>query len=146
VPFSRVFTSPLRRAFDTCRIAGLADRATLDEDLVEWDYGECEGKTAEQIRATDPGWNIWDSGVRGGETVEQVGARVDRVLARAIAVPGDVALVAHAHLLRILAARWIGLAPIGGRYFALHTASISILGRDPVVTQWNDISHLRTSQ
>jgi len=142
--FAAVLTSPLRRARDTCRIAGYEASAQVDDDLAEWDYGAYEGLTATQIRERRPGWNIWDGGVEGGEALEAVAVRVDRVIARVTAAPGDVALFAHAHLLRILGARWLGLPAIHGRSFALGTASLSVLGGngDRVVTHWNDVNHL----
>jgi probable phosphoglycerate mutase len=138
-----VWTSPLRRAADTAQLAGLAvDR--VDDDLVEWDYGGAEGLTTDEIRQTRPGWDVWDHGVRvfgqGGETVDDVGARVDRVIARACSVDGTVALVAHAHLLRILTARWLGLAATSGRHFTLDPAGWAVLGWErstPVVDRWN---------
>src|SRR5947208_1667488 len=105
--FSMVLTSPLRRARDTCRIAGYDDRAHTDSDLYEWDYGDYEGRTTAEIRTERQGWTIWDAGVPSGETAEEVGERTDRVIARALAASGDVALFAHAHLLRVLAARWL---------------------------------------
>ena len=138
--FARVLTSPLSRARETCRLAGLGEAAQVDADLAEWDYGTYEGRTIEQIRAEVPGWTIWTGAVPGGETLVQVGARADQVIARALAVPGDVALFAHGHVLRILAARWLGLPPAGGRFFTLDTASVSVLGHEheqPVVRAWN---------
>lgn len=138
-----VWTSPLGRAADTARLAGLAVER-IDDDLVEWDYGAAEGLTTDNIRATHPGWDIWDDGVGGlgggGETVEQVGTRTDRVITRARAVEGTVALVAHAHLLRILAARWLGLPPVAGRHFTLDPAGWAVLAwerESPVVERWN---------
>lgn len=138
--FARVLTSPLSRARETCRLAGLGEAAQVDADLAEWDYGTYEGRTIAQIRAEVPGWTIWTGAVPGGETLAQVGARADQVIARALAVPGDVALFAHGHVLRILAARWLGLPPAGGRFFTLDTASVSVLGHEheqPVVRAWN---------
>jgi probable phosphoglycerate mutase len=143
--FALVLTSPLRRARDTCRIAGYGDGARSDADLSEWDYGGYEGRTGAEIRIENPNWTLWDAGVPGGETAAEVGARVDRVLARALGTSGDVALFAHAHLLRVLAARWLSLAPAAGRSFALAAASVSVLGREseqPVIALWNDVSHL----
>jgi broad specificity phosphatase PhoE len=139
--FALVLTSPLPRARETCRLAGLAAGAELDADLAEWDYGAFEGRTSADIRKENPGWTIWSGGVPGGETAAQVGARADRVIARVTGAGGDVALFAHGHLLRILAARWLGLAAVGGRYFALDTASLSVLGREqeqPVIRSWNE--------
>ena len=138
--FSLVLSSPLSRARETCNLAGLGDRAESCEDLLEWDYGSYEGATTEEIRRSRPGWSVFAGGAPGGETLEQVGQRVDRVIARIRSTPGDVALFAHAHVLRILAARWLGLEPAGGRYFFLATASVSVLGQEretSVVRQWN---------
>jgi probable phosphoglycerate mutase len=138
--FSLVLTSPLSRARDTCALAGLGDRAESCNDLLEWDYGSYEGVTTEEIRRARPGWTVFSEGVPGGETAEQVGARVDRVIARVRTSPGDAALFAHAHVLRVLAARWLGLAPEGGRYFALAPGSVSVLGHEreaPVIVHWN---------
>jgi probable phosphoglycerate mutase len=138
--FSLVLVSPLQRARETCRLAGYAAAAQIDSSLREWDYGEDEGRTTAEIQRADPGWSLWDDGPHNGETVEQVGARADAVIARAVSAPGDVALFAHGHLLRILAARWLGLAPSAGRLFALSTATVSTLGyeRDTrVITRWN---------
>jgi probable phosphoglycerate mutase len=143
--FAAVFTSPLSRALETCRIAGLDRDAIVTDDLREWDYGVYEGRTSDEIRAGEPGWTIWTADVRGGETVDDVGRRVDRVIAAALAVDGDVALFGHGHCLRILAARWIGLAPRGGALLELSTATLSRLGWERehrVVELWNDGSHL----
>ena len=138
--FALVLTSPRARARETCRLAGLAGAAQVDDDLAEWDYGDLEGRTGAEIRADMPGWTIWSGPVPGGETAAQVGARADRVLARARAAGGDVALFAHGHLLRVAAARWLGLPPAEGRLFALDTASVSVLGLEqelPVIRSWN---------
>jgi broad specificity phosphatase PhoE len=143
--FATVLTSPLRRAHETCTSAGYATRALVDEDLSEWNYGIFEGRTTADIRAEHPGWEIWSVDVTGGESVAAVGSRADRVIARTSAAPGDVALFAHAHLLRILAARWLGLDPAAGRLFSMDPASISILGYERehrVIRLWNDVSHL----
>jgi broad specificity phosphatase PhoE len=141
------FTSPARRATVTAALAGLAD-AKEDPDLQEWDYGGYEGRTAEQIRAERPGWYLWRDGVipggagHPGETLAEVGARADAVLRRAVPLlaDGDVALVAHGHLLRVLTARWLRLEPSAGRLFRLGTALLSTLGTEhgePVITSWN---------
>ena len=138
--FALVLTSPRARARETCRLAGFAGAAQVDDDLAEWDYGDLEGRTGVEIRAGMPGWTIWAGPVPGGETAAQVGARADRVLARARAAGGDVALFAHGHLLRVAAARWLGLPPAEGRLFALDTASVSVLGLEqdlPVIRSWN---------
>lgn len=128
--FSLVLTSPLRRARETCQRAGYGDQAVVDADLCEWDYGIYEGRTTADIRAEQPGWTVWTGGVPGGETVEAVGARTDRVILRASAAKGDVVLFAHAHVLRILIARWLGLAPDLGRAFIIDTASVSVLAHE----------------
>ncbi|MDQ3898534.1 MAG: histidine phosphatase family protein [Actinomycetota bacterium] len=138
--FARVLSSPLSRALDTCRLAGLGDGAEVTGDLREWDYGEYEGRRTVEIREERPGWDLWVDGVPGGETVEEVGRRADRVIAAARDTDGPVALFAHGHLLRVLAARWIGLPPDHGRLLALSTASISVLGWEretAVVQRWN---------
>jgi broad specificity phosphatase PhoE len=135
-----VFTSPLSRARQTCELAGLASRAAVDADLVEWDYGEYEGTRTVDLRDTDPSWSIWTTSIRNGESLDEVGRRADRVLDRLRAIGGTVILFAHAHLLRILAARWCGCPPIGGSRLTLLPASVSVLGyeRDvAVIEQWN---------
>jgi len=140
-PFALVLTSPRVRARETCRLAGQGARAQVDPDLAEWDYGAYEGRTAEEIRREVPGWNIWAGAVPGGEAIGQVSDRVDRVLARVRAVTGDVALFAHGHVLRILACRWLGLPAADGRYLALDTASLSVLGHEQeqaVIRSWNE--------
>jgi probable phosphoglycerate mutase len=145
--FAAVWTSPLRRASETCALAGYGVIARPHPDLMEWDYGDYEGKTSKEIRAAVPGWRLWKDGVPGGETAAQVGARADRVLEEVRHVKGHVVLFSHGHLLRVLAARWLGLAPEEGRLFALSTASISVLGWDgeqPLLVSWNDTTHLRT--
>jgi probable phosphoglycerate mutase len=136
-----VLTSPLQRAAETCRLAGLGDVAVSREELMEWDYGGYEGRTTPEIRAEVPGWSLWRDAVPGGETAADVGHRVDRVIAELGAVDGDVALFAHGHVLRVLAARWLGLPPTEGRLFALDPATISVLGHEretPVLRRWND--------
>ncbi len=135
-----VLTSPLWRAVETCRIAGLGDRARPTEDLREWDYGEYEGLTTAQIRAERPGWTLWADGVPGGESAAAVGRRADRVIERARDAGGDVVLFSHGHLLRVLSARWVGLPPVGGRYLALDAGAVCALGWEhdaPVVSRWN---------
>jgi probable phosphoglycerate mutase len=139
--FALVLTSPLERALATCELAGFGTTAQLSDDLVEWDYGEMEGRTTEQIRADIPGWDLWRDGVVGGETLSQVSSRADRVIARVRSQPGAVLVFAHAHILRIIAARWIGLQPEVGRAFSLEPATVSVLGWEreaPVVARWND--------
>jgi len=146
-PFSLVFTSPLQRARRTCEWAGFGDRATDDPDLVEWNYGAYEGKRTAEIREQAPNWALFRDGCPGGEAVADVGARVDRVLLRLRAADGDVLVFSSGHVLRVLAARWLGLEPAAGRLFALDTATLSILGYEhnllePVVRRWNDASHV----
>jgi broad specificity phosphatase PhoE len=139
--FALVLTSPLQRAAETCRLAGLGDVALLREELMEWDYGAYEGRTTREIRAEMPEWSLWRNGVPRGETAADVGRRVDRVIAEIGAVDGDVVLFAHGHVLRVLAARWLGLPPTDGRLFALDPATISILGHEretPVIKRWNE--------
>lgn len=139
--FDLVLTSPLRRARETCELAGLGERAEVDSDLMEWNYGDYEGLTSEQIHVERPAWTIFDDGGGpGGETPEQVGARVDRVIARVRAVRGDVVLFAHGHVLRVLAARWLGLAPSAGAHFLLDTAALCVLsshGGIAAFRRWN---------
>jgi broad specificity phosphatase PhoE len=139
--FAAVLVSPMQRARETCTIAGFGDVAVVDEGLREWDYGVYEGKTTAQIRAEIPGWSVWKDEIVDGETAEHVGERADGVIARALeAGPGKVALFAHAHILRILAARWIGLEAEGGRLLALGTGSVSVLGWERetrVISGWN---------
>ena len=138
--FALVLCSPMQRARETCELAGLGDRAVIDPDLAEWNYGQYEGLTTKQIHEGAPGWLIFRDGCPGGEAPEQVGARVDRVITRARAVEGDVALFAHGHVLRALAARWIGLPAPSGQHFLLDTGTLCVLGyyRDiPAVRVWN---------
>jgi broad specificity phosphatase PhoE len=138
--FALVLTSPLSRARETCRLAGFAPGAEVSEDLLEWNYGIWEGRKTADIRVEQPGWSIWTTPVPQGETVEQVGERARRLIARVDAVAGDVALFAHAHFLRILAACWIGLPPIHGRNLTLGTAALSRLGYERetrVIQVWN---------
>jgi probable phosphoglycerate mutase len=138
--FVLVLTSPLERARETCELAGLGERAEIDRDLMEWNYGEYEGLTPEQIHAKSPGWMLFSDGCPGGESPEQVGARVDRVIARVRAVEGNAALFAHGHVFRVFAARWLGLPAAAGCHFLLDTATLSILSyyrNIPAVKRWN---------
>jgi broad specificity phosphatase PhoE len=138
--FARVLTSPLIRALETCRLAGMAERAETTDSLLEWDYGEYEGITTKEIRERRPDWYLWRDGCPGGETADQVGARVDPLVEELKAGKGDVALFAHGHLLRVLTARWLGLPPQDGALFALATATLSVLGFEretAVITRWN---------
>ena len=157
---ARVRTSPLRRAAETCELAGFGDRAVESSDLLEWDYGQYEGRTGPDIRASDqPGWLIWRDGVPGGETLAEVSARVDRFIEWTAEVGGvpdpdtttmhtadnDILVFAHGHLLRILTARWLGLPPEYGQRFALGPATLSVLTWEyglRAVNLWNDGSHL----
>jgi probable phosphoglycerate mutase len=137
--FALVLTSPRRRARDTADLAGRSD-AEVDGDLVEWDYGDLEGETSEEIRETYPGWTIWQGPVPGGETADQVSARLDRVVARCRETDGKVLVFGHGHALRALAARWLGLPVADGRLLRLDTATVSVLGWEhgnPVVLHWN---------
>jgi broad specificity phosphatase PhoE len=139
--FARVLSSPLSRAADTCRLAGLGDIAETRGELAEWDYGNYEGLTTPQIREERPGWLLWRDGCPGGESVAQVGARVDGIVAELAAAAGDAILFAHGHVLRVLAVRWLGLEPQRGALLRLETASLSALGweRDQrVITLWNE--------
>ena len=140
--FVRVMTSPLARAFETCRLAGVAEEAEISDDLMEWDYGAYEGRRTAEIREEVPGWSIWRDGAPKGETAAEVGARADKVIAQALTATGDTVLFAHGHYLRVLTARWLELDAHEGRCFTLSTASVSTLGYDhdltePVVVQWN---------
>ena len=136
----RVISSPLGRAKETCRLAGLGERAELDESLLEWDYGDYEGITTATIREDHPGWFLWRDGCPSGESAADVGARVDPLVERLKASEETVALFAHGHLLRVLAARWLGLEPEGGALLALSTGTLSVLGWEretAVIRRWN---------
>jgi probable phosphoglycerate mutase len=138
--FDLVLTSPLQRARETCELAGLASSAQVDDDLREWDYGEYEGITTDEIRRTRPGWNVFADGCPGGESIAEVGRRADRVIARARAVDGQVIVFGHGHSLRVLAARWVDLEPQAGGRFVLETATVSELGWEretAVISRWN---------
>jgi broad specificity phosphatase PhoE len=138
--FTRVMTSPLGRALDTCRLAGYDDRAEPSDALLEWDYGEYEGETTDWIRASRPGWNLWRDGCPAGETATDVGARVDPLVSALKHSEGEVALFAHGHVLRVLAARWVELPAEAGARFWLATATISVLGferENAVFKRWN---------
>jgi broad specificity phosphatase PhoE len=148
VTFTRVLVSPLARARRTCELAGFGGQAEVDPDLQEWDYGQYEGRRTADIRQERPGWDLFRDGCPGGESVEAVGARADRVIARLRAVEGTVVVFSHGHVLRVLAARWLGLPAGAARYLVLSTAALSILGyehntRDePVLRLWNDTHHV----
>ena len=140
--FALVLTSPLQRAQETCRIAGYGKVAQAEPNLREWDYGDYEGRTTADIRKQVPDWDLWTTGVPGGETIEQVGSRARLVIERTSRAGGDVALFAHGHILRILAACWLGLPPQAGRLFALDTGSLSVLGYERethVIQRWNQV-------
>jgi broad specificity phosphatase PhoE len=139
--FTLVLSSPLSRALETCRLAGLDERVQLRDDLREWDYGEYEGLTTKEIREDRPDWYLFDDGCPGGETADQVGARVDRVISEVRSNGGDVALFGHGHCLRVFGARWLGFPPEQAGRFALSTATVSVLGSEhdrPAVWLWND--------
>ena len=143
---ARVLTSPLQRAARTCELAGFGSVAEADRDLLEWNYGRYEGRTSADIHAERPDWDLFRDGCPGGETAAEVGARVDRVIGRVRAVQGDTLLFSSAHVLRVLAARWLGLEPQAARYFLLSTASLSALGYEhnraqPVIRLWDDAGH-----
>jgi probable phosphoglycerate mutase len=138
--FALVLTSPLQRAVETCRMAGLGDAAQVRDDLGEWDYGEYEGETTAQIHRRRPDWSLWRDGGPNGETAADVGARADRVIAEARAAGGDVIAFGHGHMLRVLGARWLGLEPRDGGLFALGTGALCSLGYEhglPVIVRWN---------
>jgi probable phosphoglycerate mutase len=148
--FSKVWTSPLQRAARTCELAGFGAAAEADRDLVEWDYGQYEGRRTDEIRAEHPDWELFRDGCPGGESPKQVSERADRVVGRVRAVAGDVLLFTSGHFLRVLAARWIGLEPtVNCRFFMLSTASLSALGYEhdlsrPVIRLWNETRHVGT--
>ena len=139
VDFTRALTSPRTRARRTAELAGFAD-AEVDDDLVEWAYGDYEGVTTEEIRRTEPGWTIWTHPAPGGETAEQVRERLDRVIERVRSIEGRTLAFGHGHALRALAARWLGLPVTDGRHFQLDTATVSVLAferEEPVLRCWN---------
>jgi len=144
--FAKVYTSPLQRAVRTCELAGFKASAEIDDDLREWDYGQFEGRRSAEIRSDHPGWDLFRDGCPGGESADQVGTRADRVAQRMRGIDGDVLLFSSAHLLRVLAARWLGLELAVARYLFLDTASLSILGYEhnrfePVIRRWNDTQY-----
>ncbi len=141
--FAAVLTSPLRRAVRTCEMAGFGSAADVEPDLVEWNYGEYEGRTSAEIHAERPDWQLFRDGCPGGESPDQVGARADRVVRRVRAIEGNVLLFSSGHFLRVFAARWLGLEPGAGRYFVLGTASLSAVGyehdrSEPVIRFWDE--------
>jgi broad specificity phosphatase PhoE len=145
--FTKVFASPLRRAIRTCELAGFGGNAETDRNLVEWNYGQYEGRRTKEIHQQRPGWQLFRDGCPGGETPDEVGARADCIVDRVRNVRGDVLLFSSGHFLRVLAARWLGLDASAGRLFTLDTASLSILGyehdqSEPAIRLWNDARHV----
>ena len=145
--FTKVFTSPLRRAARTCELAGFGAVANVDRDLMEWNYGDYEGLRTVEIRAKRPDWHLFRDGCPNGESPVQIGARADRVVSRMRAVKGDVLLFSSGHFLRVFAARWLGLEPAAGKFLMLDTASLSALSYEhdlsqPAIRFWNDSRHL----
>jgi broad specificity phosphatase PhoE len=138
--FALVLCSPLRRARETCELAGLGGRAEICDDLHEWEYGEYEGLTTPEIRASNPDWSLWRDGCPGGERPDQVGARADRVLERLRGAGGDAVAFAHGHILRVVTARWLGMEPAAGARFALKAGALGVLGFEretEVLERWN---------
>ncbi|MDQ1489089.1 MAG: hypothetical protein QOD57_4100 [Actinomycetota bacterium] len=145
--FGLVLVSPLKRARETAELAGFGDAAEVDPDLVEWDYGDYDGRTAAEIRQERPGWTPWHDGFPGGETLEQMAARAARVVARVRDAEGDVALFAHGHILRVVAACWLEQPPVEASRYYLSTASLSVLGWEretTVIDRWNEACHLES--
>jgi len=149
--FAKVFTSPLRRALRTCELAGFGSVAHIDDDLVEWDYGEYEGRLTADILTKRPDWQLFRDGCPGGESPQQVAAWADRVVSRVRAVIGDVLVFSSGHFLRMLALRWTSIDPVNGKSLMLGTASLSALGYEhslsyPAIRLWNDTHHVLTSK
>jgi len=148
IAFEKVFTSPLQRAARSCDLAGFGKVAQMDPDLVEWNYGKYEGRKTAEILLEAPNWQLFRDGCPGGETPAQIGARADRMLNQTRIANGTVLIFSSGHFLRVLAARFLGLEPAGGKYFTLNTASLSILGFEnnssPVIRLWNDTSSHRS--
>jgi probable phosphoglycerate mutase len=145
--FALVLSSSLIRAWETMERAGYATTGVATDDLLEWDYGVYEGRRTDDIRTEIPDWSVWTHPIAGGETIDEVGARADRAIARALSVDGPVALFAHGHMLRILGVRWMGLPAVTGRNLRLDTATVSTLGwerENRVVGHWNEACHLRS--
>src|SRR5438874_7626337 len=145
--FAKVYASPLQRAACTCRLAGFGAVAELDHDLVEWNYGEYEGRTSAEIHAERPDWQLFRDGCPGGESPDQVGARADRFLTKVRGVSDNVLVFSSGHFLRVLAARWLGLEPAAGKFFMLNTASLSALSYErevshPAIQFWNTTRHV----
>ena len=150
--FTAVFTSPLQRAARTCELAGFKSVAEVDKDLVEWNYGQYEGRRTVEIRAERPDWELFRDGCPGGESPHEVGARADRVVKRVRAVPGNVLIFTSGHFMRVLATRWLGLEPsVNCKFFMLSTASLSAVGYEhdvsrPVIRLWNETRHVEMGQ
>src|SRR5262249_6742999 len=147
IVFAKVLASPLRRATRTCELAGFGAAAQFDRDLLEWNYGDYEGRTTKEIRGERPEWQLFRDGCPGGESPAGVGARADRVVARVRALDGNTLLFSSGHFLRVLAARWLDMEPGAGRYFMLGTASLSALGyehslTEPVIRLWDENRHI----
>jgi broad specificity phosphatase PhoE len=147
--FVKVFTSPLQRAVRTCELAGFGAVAEIDPDLVEWDYGQYEGRRTAEIHAERPDWQLFRDGCPGGESADQIGARADRVVGRLRAIKGEVLVFSSGHFLRVFAARWLGLDASAGRYLLLSTASLSAVGyehnlTEPAIRLWNETRHVET--
>jgi broad specificity phosphatase PhoE len=150
ISFAKVFTSPLQRARRTCELAGFANTAELDHDLVEWDYGSYDGRRTVDILRERPGWQLFRDGCPDGESPQQVAERADRVVARVRQAAGNVLLFSSGHFLRVLATRWIGIAPVNGQALMLSTASLSALSyentlSEPAISFWNDTHHVLKS-
>jgi broad specificity phosphatase PhoE len=148
--FAKVYASPLQRTVRTCELAGFGEVAEIDADLIEWDYGQYEGRHSAEIHTERPDWLLFRDGCPGGESPEQVGARANRVIDRVRALEGDVLLFSSGHFLRVLASRWLGLEATAGRYLLLSTASVSALGYehkliDPVIRLWNNTRHVEVT-
>lgn len=138
--FAAVYSSPLSRALETCRLAGLGEQCETDQDLMEWDYGEYEGLTTAEIRGRKPNWSLWLDGAAGGESAADVGVRIDRLVKEIKEVDGAVAVFGHGHALRVFGARWVGLAPVDGRLLYLSPSTVSVLGYEratAVIHCWN---------
>lgn len=150
--FTAVFTSPLQRAARTCELAGFKSVAEVDTDLVEWDYGQYEGRRTAEIRAERPGWELFRDGCPGGESPQQVSVRADRVVKRVREAPGNVLVFTSGHFMRVLATRWLGLEPsVNCKFFMLSTASLSAVGYEhdvsrPVIQLWNETRHVEMGQ
>lgn len=150
--FAAVLTSPLQRAARTCELAGFKAVAEVDQDLVEWDYGQYEGRQTAEIRAERPGWELFRDGCPGGESPQQVSVRADRIVKRVREVSGNVLIFTSGHFMRVLATRWLGLEPsVNCKFFMLSTASLSALGYEhdvtrPVIRLWNETRHVERGQ